>query len=470
MNRATEKSAVVIGGGLAGIAASWQLAEQGFKVTLLESKQRLGGRAGSFESSNGEDVDYCQHVGMGCCTHLLKLISWLGQEDCWDRHRELHFYGPQGKYCRLGALPLPAPLHLSTWIWKWPGLNFKDRMAVAYGMLRIWRMDQKCASELDEIPALKWLREIRQPNTTIDRFWSTILVSALGEALDRVSLAAVCKVMQDGFLKQTDAFHLLVPNQPLSKLFNTDARNALTSIGVDVRLGSGAKQIQHSRTSIRVLAPNDCIEASHVVIAIPWHQIPKLRIQTEDVQEDSSKLSQSEFEKLEASPITGIHTWWDTAWMKKPHAAIVGRQCQWVFPKPTQESTTNQISAGNFSIDQQHNQANEHYYQIVVSASRNLLNVPKAGKHGGDFETALIDDLSQVFPRVRDAKLLRCQAVTDPKSVFSVKAGADKLRPEALSGLRNVMLAGDWTKTGWPATMEGAIRSGFNAATAIGSA
>ncbi|MEM7558702.1 MAG: FAD-dependent oxidoreductase, partial [Planctomycetota bacterium] len=149
--------------------------------------------------------------------------------------------------------------------------------------------------------------------------------------------------------------------------------------------------------------------------------------------------------KLEGSPITGIHTWWDRPWLEKPHAVLVGRLCQWVFPGPSEGA---EASAG------------EYYYQIVVSASRDL---PKADELAGH----LLDDLAAVFPAVSQAKLLRHRAVTDPQAVFSVGVGTQEFRAESKTKVQGLWLAGDWTQTGWPATMEGAVRSGFTVAASI---
>lgn len=448
------KRVVVIGGGLAGCAAALELADAGCDVTLLEAKRKLGGRASSFtiasESGERQEVDYCQHVGMGCCSSLIRLIKRLRQESLWRRNNELHFYGPDGDYQRLATLPLmPAPAHLAGWLWKWPGLGFKDRLGIAGGMLRINRL--KSPSELDRKSALEWLKEIGQSETAIQRFWETIIVSALGEQIDRVSLDAVRKVMQDGFLRGRDSFHLLVPTRPLSELFGTLMEAALEEAGVTVRLGCRAVQLTTfgGQTAIRLDDESVC-EAEQVVIAVPWHQLPSLAERSDLPELD--RVAQSAMQ-LETSPITGVHTWWDQPWLEHPHAAIVGRLCQWVFPDPLAtagEAKNSEVASGKPA-----------YYQIVISSSREL---PR-----GDSRAAgelIIEDLVKVFPQVQQRELLKLQVVTDPRAVFSVRPGVLELRPDARLTDR-ITLAGDWTHTGWPATMEGAIRSGENAARVV---
>jgi squalene-associated FAD-dependent desaturase len=456
---------VVVGGGLAGIAASLRLAKRGFAVTLLESKSRLGGRAGSFtrgEAEHEQEIDYCQHVGMGCCLALQELIGMLGQEAFWDRHRELHFYGPDGKYSKLGALPfLPAPLHIANWLTSWPGLGLRERIQVARGMLAIRALDTSDPTGLDT-PALDWLRSVKQSAVTIERFWSTVIVSALGETVDRVSLHAVAKVFQDGFLNRRDAFHLLVPNRPLNQLFNLDALQTLRGASVDVRVSEPVREVKRLLSGgFQVRGVRETLTADQVVLAVPWHTLERIAVTGPGRQDQVFDAIAERAKRLESSPITGLHTWWDRPWLDKPHATLVGRLCQWVFPKTGTEMPGTQ-ERGHEPAKKQSNGLSQHYYQIVISASRDLSGIPK-----NRLPEVIQEDLSHVFPIVRGkAKLLACEPVTDPHSVFSVRAGASKLRAAAESGIQGLWLAGDWTQTGWPATMESAILSGFEAARA----
>ena len=449
----TIRSAIVIGGGLAGIAAAMALAKQGVQVALLESRQRLGGRAGSFivrdsQSAKQETVDYCQHVGMGCCQNLRTLIDWLGQNDQWHTHRQLHFFGPTGEYQRLSAWPfVPAPLHLTGWLIKWPHLRLADRLSIARGLMALSRLslDNQTATQ----SALHWLNACHQTPRAISHFWSTIVVSALGEELSRVSLAAVAKVLQDGFLKQRNAYHLLVPQRPLSELFGTRASECLKQQGVEMHLAAPVVSLaQLSNQRLHVQTTDASFEGDAVIVAVPWHQLAK--IQFVDNLSGLNSIA-SNAEALPSSAITGVHTWWDRPWLSLPHAAIVGRLCQWVFPKPNWLVPIAQSSATEGA----------NYYQIVISASRMLRGIDP------DTIASLIhDDLQQVFPAVRTARMLKCKVVTDPQAVFSISPQSHQCRAETGVSPR-LAIAGDWTQTGWPATMEGAILSGFKAAAHI---
>lgn len=475
---------IVAGGGLAGIAAAMALARCGNHVTLVEAKRRLGGRTGSFvDPRSGEMIDYCQHVGMGCCTNLRQLIDWLGQTEKWRVESTLHFYGSDGKHRQLGALPwLPAPLHLAGWLWSWPDLGWTDRFSIARGMRGIDRLELN--QELDHVSAYRWLIEQRQTPTAIDRFWSTVVVSALGEELKRVSLLAVAKVFQDGFLRHRDAFHLLVPQCPLSVLFGSDAEAQLRSIGVKVELSSTVRQLvwfDGQCCGVR-LSDGRELSANATILAIPWHRYSAF---IGDYSQPELESIIHSAKQLASSPISGVHSWWDRAWLESEHAVLVGRLCQWVFTKKSPSDK---------------NPSDEHYYQIVISASRDFSQyIPHAerdveskkplaereiepgrttisdSRSSTGYESqyllhAIHADLAEVFPKAAKAKLLRVKSITDPLAVFSVEPGANSFRPAVDAIERGVWLAGDWTRTGWPATMEGAVLSGFRAAERVAQA
>jgi squalene-associated FAD-dependent desaturase len=446
---------LVVGGGLAGTAAALALARTGYRVTLLEAKSRLGGRAGSYiDPQSGDAIDYCQHVGMQCCSSLRQFLAWLGQEALWRVESELHFYGPDETYRRLRALPLlPAPVHLAGWLWGWPGLSWLDRARIAYAMAALDRIQltPQREAELDRTSALQWLRARWQTPRTLERFWSTVLVSALGEELSRVNLLSVAKVFQDGFLRHREAYQLLIPTRPLRELFGGNAEQALRDAGVELCLGQPVKRLEWAASQAcvaAVLSDGRCVPCQRVVLAVPWHAMGGL---LQDSPCDWAGELAAGAAGLESSPISGVHTWWDRAWLPTPHAVLVGRLCQWVFP-PLERAA------------EQPGERGEHYYQIVISASRQLPR-GSASEVGAQIQA----DLAEVFPQVREAKLLRVKVVTDPDAVFSVQPGSTALRPVCHPG-SNVWVAGDWTRTGWPATMESAILSGLNVAKSLDDA
>lgn len=436
----------VIGGGLAGCNAAIHLRRHGLQVDLYEAKNRLGGRVGSFWDDQAKEYyDYCQHVGMKCCHELQRWIRETNQQEDWKEQRELHFLADAGKQITVRALPLPAPFHLGSLLWNWPNLRWFDRIGIARALLELIRM--KPTADLDRQLAIEWLKTKSQSAQSLRNFWETILISALGEQLDRVTLGATRKVLVDGFAATRDAFHLLVPKKPLSELVDEKMRSRLVELGVQVRDGTSIHDVESRRLSQVDVSTRDgsCASYDAVLVAIPWYQASKW----------IEGFAPGQIVPLESSPITGVHTWWDRPWLTSPHAILVNRFCQWVFPAPGSAEaacTRASVSPGG-----------ETYYQIVISGSREL---PRGDPNG--IIDAVKQDLSDVFPAAAVATLLRGRVVTDPNAVFSVSPTSPEGR---LSGERfadqGIYLAGDWTDTGWPATMEGALRSGVLAAESI---
>ncbi|AMV31014.1 15-cis-phytoene desaturase [Pirellula sp. SH-Sr6A] len=440
----------VIGGGLAGCNAAIHLARHGGKVTLVEARMRLGGRVGSFlDKASGQQIDYCQHVGMKCCSALRRWIELTHQQDAWTEQSSLHFVSSRRKPLTIRAWPFPAPFHLSGLLLRWPDLRLRDRCVISWALVKLLLRSPKETD--DREGALPWLIRSGQTERAIKNFWETILVSALGEQVDRVSLGATRKVLIDGFASTRDAFHLLVPNQPLSQLVDDRMRHALLPLGVEIcdqtavqRLAQDSDGKWSLKTQDRVLESFD-----GVVIAVPWN---RLRALLPEAVEARGNLS-----SMESSPITGIHTWWDRAWLKTPHAILVRKFCQWIFPGP---DAHNQVASSKTKSEGGGLAGSEAYYQVVISASRQL---PR-----GDSSHVLElvrQEIQSLFPDARHATLLRGKVVTDPNAVFSVSPEiADARWSSDRYGEKAIFLAGDWTDTGWPATMEGALRSGVRAA------
>ena len=454
----------VVGGGLAGIQTAMHLAKHGCETWLIESRSRLGGRVGSFtDPQSGQAIDYCQHVGMRCCGELIRFIEDTGQRDQWHEQSTLWFRSRAGKPFQAAAWPLPAPFHLSGLLLKWPDLSPVDRIAIASALGKLIRT--RPTRDFERQMALEWLKAQRQPRNAIDSFWSTILVSALGEQLPRITMGSVHKVMIDGFAATKDAYHLLVPQRSLSELIDQTAKESLARIGVRLVAGQAVEGLRRSGSgtwSLGLKTKSDSAskllalpeipalpEFQAVVLAVPWHRLGVILSDATIGSLPDGAKTLRDVQSLESAPITGVHTWWSKKWFNDPHAILIDRLCQWVFPGPS-ESDPN---------------ASEHYYQIVISGSRDL---PK-----GDPEAVLRSveaDLREVFPELGNsgAKLLRGKVVTDPQSVFSVSRGHDESRLDtATFGAQGLFLAGDWTATGWPATMEGALRSGSLAANQV---
>ena len=427
---------VIVGGGLAGLAAAAALAGSRMHVTVLEARRRTGGRAASFEDPvAGGLVDACQHVAMGCCTNFRELCGQAGLSDAIRRDRTLWFIGPDGD--RAACTPsrlLPAPLHLAPLLLGMRHFTLREKCSLAIGMLRLARY--RGGDDPAAPTALAWLESAGQPERVIRLFWQPVLESALGESIDLVSVAAARKVAVDGFLAHRDAADLEVPTAPLGELFGGRFAEWLAARGAVIETGRAVTGIDRDGTgrACGVFCGDERIPCDLVVVALPWKQAARL----------VPDLVPAADERLAGSPITAVHLWFDRDVIDLPHAVLVGRVSQWVF--------RSEETAGG----------KKGHCQVVISASRGLL--------GGDRDRLLetvVAELRDVFPAARDARLVDARVVTDPTAVLSVRPGVEAARPPARTSVDNIFLAGDWTATGWPSTMEGAIRSGRLAAEAV---
>ncbi len=446
-------SVAVIGGGLAGIAAAVGLAQHGYRVTLVEARHRLGGRASSFtDPVSGQWVDACQHVSMGCCTNFAHLLRTLGLDHFLAPQPKLYFLTPDRRVSVFRADPWPAPLHLGRALLGAHYLTETDKLRIVYGLLALLRAKPEA-----DPPLLPWLEAHWQNRRTIDRFWAIVLTSALNETIDRIGLKYARKVFRDGFLRHRDGFVVHVPTVPLGRLYGDELRGWLAAHQVEVREGIAVKRLQvqlqdaptattadplsRSRWTVHAAELRDGtkLTADWYVLAVPFERVGDLV--PAEVMEQEAAFAQ--VRHLSPSPITSVHLWFDRAVMQLPHAVLIDCWGQWVFNR-------GEVAPGEF------------YVQVVVSAARELRGAGRA-----DIQRRIVDELTRLFPPVAAARLVRAKVVTEHTATFSAVPGVDQWRPAQASPIANLALAGDWTATGWPATMEGAVRSGYLAAEAI---
>ncbi|HEV3023550.1 MAG TPA: hydroxysqualene dehydroxylase HpnE, partial [Pirellulales bacterium] len=446
MSAAQSKGRIaIVGGGLAGLATAVALSDRGFELELHETRRRLGGRATSFyDSASGEWIDHCQHVSMGCCTNLADFCRRTGLAEFFRRDRVLYFFGPDGRCNRLSASRwLPAPLHLAPAFLRLGYLSLGERLSVARTLLRLARLN--LPDDAGQPTIGDWLRRQGQSDRAIELFWSTVLVSALGEELDRASLVHAKKVFVDGFVAARQAYELDVPRVPLGELYGERLETWLGRHGVALHLGSDVRRVVADAGRVRsiVLGDGTRRDLDGLVIAVTWRRLRELF--DDDLWSSLPELAG--VEQIDAAPITGVHLWFDRPITALPHAVLLGRLSQWLFNRG---DANERLSLPG------------HYYQVVISASRSL-----AGRERADVIEEILGDLASIWPATREAKLLRWRIVTEQSAVFSVRPGIDRLRPRQQTSLANLALAGDWTDTGWPSTMEGAVRGGYLAAEAI---
>ena len=435
-----ELSVAIVGGGLAGLAAGCALADAGLRVTLFERRPYVGGRASSYEHpGTGEVVDNCQHVLLGCCTNLIDFYLRLGVSGKIRWFDELTFIEPEGRVSKMAPSFLPAPMHNVPTFLGAKMLGTKDKLAIARAMAAMSRGLPEDSAE----SFLSWLHRHKQTEKAIERFWKTVLVSALNEDLDRISVRYAAQVFRESFMKSAAAGRMGLPSIPLSDLYGA-AVGYIRARGGEVLLRSSVNAIGPKQSRVGVLTGSGEQQFDFAVLAAPFQNVASLL-----PSDESAKPIKQQLAKFEPSSITGIHLWFDREITPLPHAVLLDRTIQWMFHK------------SKFHEDQK-NAGQASYVELVVSASKSL--VQKSREEILELATR---ELAEFFPAVREAKLVKATVIKEIYATYAILPGLDKYRPGAKTQWPQIFLAGDWTATGWPATMEGAVRSGYLAAEAL---
>ena len=476
-------SVAVIGGGVAGLAAAVAAVERGFQVELFEQAPALGGRAGSYHDTRANElVDLSPHVAMGCCTNLLNLCRRTKTDDAFDRFARLHFIGPDGRrYDFVPSRWLPAPLHLLPALRRLGYLSGRQRRAIGRGIRQLAR--NRTPDAADGPCMGDWLRRQKQPDECVRLFWAVVLESALGDTLAHVSLAAARKVFVDGFLAARGASEVFLARVPLGELWQRVGawlaeRGAKVHLrtrigGLDTASNAGGTPAPQIGV---VLGDGVCRRFDHCVAAVSWKQLGNLL-----GPELLRRIPQAESgAALQSSPITAVHLWFDRPIFDLPHVAIVGRLSQWVFnssrhaPRAVRfsESTVSSLGSQGLpadgtrsvpaTLDGTRSVPATFHYTVVISASHALL-----GRDTKEVLDEVLGELRSIWPAAAEARLVHHRLLTQPGAVFSPRPGTDAMRPAQRTPIAGIYLAGDWTATGWPATMEGAVRSGYLAIEAL---
>ncbi len=417
---------VVIGGGLAGLATAAALGGDGHEVEVLETRPYPGGRAASYQVPGlaaGQPIDNCQHILLRCCVNLLDFYRRLGVEHAIEFHKQYSFIEPGGRVSVMKAGRFPAPLHFAESFATLRFLSLTDKLAVGRALLAL-RRERLTRTDLDRMTMLQWLKEKRQTPRAIERFWRQILLSAINEELDRMAASHGFQVFWLGFLASGDSYQMGISKVPLGDLYHARRWEALPGVRFKFRTTVTTIHSDGSRV-LGLEAGRTRIEADYYVAALP---IDRLSFLVPDLD-----VPWGEFE---SSPITGIHLWFDRPVTELPHGSLLDRNIHWFFNKKDGE-----------------------YLQLVVSASRQLTSMGK-----NDVVALALRELAEFLPRTRDARLLDAHVVKEMRATFSARPGLEKHRPGPATRYANLSLAGDWTRSGWPSTMEGAVRSGYIAA------
>ncbi|MYV95473.1 hydroxysqualene dehydroxylase HpnE [Streptomyces sp. SID1034] len=441
MNDTRSQRAVVIGGGLAGITAALELADAGLGVTLLEGRPRLGGLAFSFRRGD-LTVDNGQHVYLRCCTAYRWFLDRVGGAELAPVQARLdvpvldvaHPRGP-----RLGRLrrdPLPVPLHLGRSLATYPHLSLAERASVGRAALALKKLDPADPA-LDDVDFATWLGRHGQSDRTIEALWDLVGVATLNATAPHASLGLAAMVFKTGLLSEAGAADIGWARVPLGELHDTLARKALESAGVRVETRTKAECISRTENgSWRVELAGETLEAEVVVLAVPQKE-------THDLLPEGALDEPDKLLGIGTAPILNVHVVYDRKVLKQPFFAALGSPVQWVFDRTDSSGLTGQ----------------GQYLAVSQSDAGDEIELPVA-----ELRARYLPELEKLLPAARGAEILDFFVTRERTATFAPTPGVGRLRPSARTRADGLYLAGAWTATGWPATMEGAVRSGFSAA------
>jgi zeta-carotene desaturase len=374
----------------------------------------------------GEAIDNCQHILLRCCVNLLDFYRRMGTGSEIRFYKEFFFIEPGGRMSPFRRGVLPPPAHFTESFLGLKFLGALDKIGIARAMLAVKREHNR-RDDLDRITMLDWLREKRQTPRAISRFWNQILVSAINEDPGRMAALHGFQVIRLGFLASADSYEMGIPSVPLAELYGSNHWTRVGNVQLCMRSPVDRVEVENGRMT-GILTRGERRSADFYVSCLPFERL-----------EGVVPGYEGRFSSFEHSPITGIHLWFDRPVTSMPHATLLDRTIQWIF-----------------------NKSDGRYVQLVVSASRSLINMSK-----GEVVDLALKELAEFFPVAAEAQLERAHVVKEVRATFSAAPGLEAKRPVNRTSIPNFFLSGDWTRSGWPATMEGAVRSGYQAAEAV---
>lgn len=445
------RNVAIVGGGLAGIASAIRLADAGYRPLILETRRKLGGRATSFvDPRTGETLDNCQHVVMGCCTALLDLYERLGVLDRIVWSKSTYWAVPNRRPDRITPGWCPCPGHFTGAFLRMRLLTLGEKIAIGRAMWRLIRLGAAGRVAWRDRPFIDFLAECRQPAGAVEKFWEPIVVSACNMPCARVGASYAMHVFQDGFLGNRFASAVGLAAVPLVELYDP-AEALLAQAGGGVRLGVSAKALAFDGTLVSgVVTDEGFVIGSSIISTVPPDRLDKLI--SSPLRAADARLKR--LNEFTYSPILGVHLRFECEVLDVPHLVLPGRGTQWLFNKGVDDAGRQQVHA-------------------VISAADAWMELDER-----EIVKRVTADIHAVLPKSRGLQPVDARSVKEKRATFAALPALEAIRPRAASGpiggrigggggVRNLFLAGDWCDTGWPATMEGAVRSGYAAAEAI---
>ena len=434
----------IIGAGVAGLAAATALAKAGYTVTVFERRPYVGGRASSYlHPASGEVIDNCQHILLGCCTNLRSFLEEIGRSESVAWTEAITYIEPGGRRSVLRPTALPAPGHSSPSFLAARCFSPAAKLQVSRALLHFLRDEPSSIRPGETFAA--WAQRHGQGLDAIRRFWSPILVSALNDNLDHIDARYAAMVLRESFLKSADAGRMGVPLLPLSDFYGA-AVPYIESRGGALHLRSTIRSVESLEDNRwRIHAENSAHEADHLILALPFEATQSLLPSLPAGAERDSLTEQ--IAHFDHAPLAGVHLWFDREITELPHAVLLDSTIEWMYQREKLGAAPSGYGA---------------HIELVISNARTVIPMTQP-----EIVALALDELALFFPAVREAKLVKSVVTKEARATFAVPPGVDARRPRSQSPWPGLYFAGDWTATGWPATMEGAARSGFLAAEAV---
>jgi zeta-carotene desaturase len=434
------------------------LSDAGFRVTLFEKRPFLGGRASSYEHpGTGEIVDNCQHVLFRVCTNLVEFYQRIGVSDQIRWYDQMNFIEPGGRTSVLKSAWLPAPLHTAPSFFGFPFLSAADKLVIARALVPLTLSKQPDNGQSFQ----QWLDRHSQTKNAVSHFWRPILVSALSEELDRISVSAAAQVVRES-MKSPGARHMGVPTVPLTDLYNK-AGEYIRARGGVLHFRSPVETFAADASGVQVKVGDEIERFYYLVVALPFDALDRVLPEAPESAPIREKLGH-----FENSPITGIHLWFDREISDLDHAVLLDRTIQWMFHKSRLQPMRARQTESPLLAKAARNGVSTDvgsYIELVVSSSKTLIE-----KSRSEIVDLALAEVREFFPAARTATLVKSTVIKEVNATYSPRPGIDAYRPGTVTPWPRVFLAGDWTATGWPATMEGAVRSGYLAAEVLARA
>lgn len=445
-------SVLIIGGGFAGLAAAVELADQGAKVLLLERRSFLGGRAYSFtDKTTGDTVDNGQHLMMGCYHYTLRFLEKIGSlgKLKFQQNPQVDFLSllanGQTQHASFRCPSWPAPLHLLAGLFKLQTIGWRDRWNALRVGLELRRLNGN-RTELADITVREWLTRLGQTETMQRRFWDLVALATLNETPDRASADMFARVLDQAFMHTRQDSTMVISRVGLSDLYTDDARRFVEQRGGTVRLNAEVARIEFDglRAMGVELKTGERIQADAIISAVPYFALPRM-IAPEVFAASPNLRSIAQFK---SAPIVSVNLWYAEPVTDVEFSGLLESRIEWVFNK-------NAISG--------HSKSGHQHLALVVSGAHEAAKLPKE-----ELISSAVAEMERFFPAARRQKPAHAFVVRERDATISHTVGTARLRPPHKTEFENFFLAGDWTDTGLPATIESAVQSGVDCADAVG--